>query len=141
MIASSRRVFQSIATHVDCNSKHAQTKQQVVTHFVQYLSVFDHTIWSDTAYCNGIISLHYNIWCEITGKTIFICCSHSLPDIHKHQYHWSHYHHFTRDDNAITQVPHIFNFAIGYNTLSIEVRGGRDTERSQYSPETDNATY
>ena len=32
--------FQSNATRVGCNSKLAQTKQQVVMHFVQCLSVF-----------------------------------------------------------------------------------------------------
>jgi hypothetical protein len=32
--------FQSNATRVGCNSKLAQMKQQVVMHFVQYLSAF-----------------------------------------------------------------------------------------------------
>ena len=38
--------------------------------------LFDQTIWSDTTYCNGIISFLYNIWCEATGKTMFTYQSH-----------------------------------------------------------------
>ena len=38
--------------------------------------LFDQTIWSDTTYCNGIISFLYNIWCEATGKTMFTYHSH-----------------------------------------------------------------
>lgn len=72
---------------------------------------------------------------------MLICCSNSLPDIYKHQYHGSYYYHFTRDENAITQMSHIFDFAIGYNALPVKVRGVWDTKRSQYSPETDNAAY
>ena len=32
---------------------------------------FDQTIWSDTTYCNGIISFLYNTRCEATSKTMF----------------------------------------------------------------------
>ena len=38
--------------------------------------LFDQTIWSDTTYCNGIISFLYNIWCEATSKTMFTYHSH-----------------------------------------------------------------
>ena len=39
-MAASMTLFQSNATRVGCNSKLAQTKQQVVMHFVQCLPVF-----------------------------------------------------------------------------------------------------
>ena len=38
--------------------------------------LFDQTIWSDTTYCNGIISFLYNIWCEAIGKTMLTYHSH-----------------------------------------------------------------
>ena len=91
--------FQSNATRVDCNKErlclNTHTAHFNLTQPVWIATAnlhkrsnklscilysvclfFDYTIWSDTDYCNGIISFLYNIWCEATSKTMFTYHSH-----------------------------------------------------------------